>query len=511
MAEYQMNTNQEPPKKKSQRFKYLIYIVVVLVATAISLVISLWGDNFNDAMTAFSQSDWRYVLLTFGVVALTYCIEALILVIFCRLYTRKYRFHQGFACALVGQFYSDVTPGSSGGQVMQVYTMKSQGILVSNGASIMVMFFILYQSALIIFGGVALIFEWNTMIGINPVITLFDYSFTVPMWPLIIIGFVINLSVILILFVMSYSHRLHNFILHYVIGFLGKIHLLKHPDKTRESLRVQVENFKIELRRLQSNIPVLILLFTLFLILIFFRFSVPYFCGLAMHAWGEDTHFVFVSLKNYGNSMVRASFLMAFHQMVTGLIPLPGSAGVAEIFYNAIFTNFFGSSQGVISATQILWRSATFHIVLLISGVVSAFYHSRGGAAPEFASRKTYVTLQLETFDERKRSADTMYETSQFSRKEMQRRLTATFRKKSEEEAGALTTQDPINSHTTDLSSTYMKVGQEPEKEQRRSRRRNTETSPLPIQEEKPKKVKRKKEKKKKDQSEESGWSNWEI
>ena len=195
MAEYQMNTNQEPPKKKSQRFKYLIYIVVVLVATAISLVISLWGDNFNDAMTAFSQSDWRYVLLTFGVVALTYCIEALILVIFCRLYTRKYRFHQGLACALVGQFYSDVTPGSSGGQVMQVYTMKSQGILVSNGASIMVMFFILYQSALIIFGGVALIFEWNTMIGINPVITLFDYSFTVPMWPLIIIGFIINLSV----------------------------------------------------------------------------------------------------------------------------------------------------------------------------------------------------------------------------------------------------------------------------------------------------------------------------
>ena len=269
MAEYQINTNQEPPKKKSQRFKYLIYIVVVLVATAISLVISLWGDNFNDAMTAFSQADWRYVLVTFGVVILTYCIEALILVIFCRLYTRKYRFHQGLACALVGQFYSDVTPGSSGGQVMQVYTMKSQGILVSNGASIMVMFFILYQSALIMFGGVALIFEWNTMIGINPVISLFDHSFTIPMWPLIIIGFVINLSVILILFVMSYSHRLHNFILHYIIGFLGKIHLLKHPDKTRESLRVQVENFKIELRRLQSNIPVLILLFTLFLIIIF--------------------------------------------------------------------------------------------------------------------------------------------------------------------------------------------------------------------------------------------------
>ena len=63
---------------------------------------------------------------------------------------------------------------------------------------------------------------------------------------------------------MSYSHRIHNFIMHYGVGFLAKIKILKHPDQTRESLRIQVENFKIELRRLLSNIPITITILVLF-------------------------------------------------------------------------------------------------------------------------------------------------------------------------------------------------------------------------------------------------------
>ena len=137
MAEYEMNS-QPKDAKKGGAWKYLIYVLVVLIATGISLAISLWND-FDSVVETFSSADWRYVLLVFGVVALTYLIEGLIIFIFCRLYTRKYRYHQGLACSMVGQFYSDVTPGASGGQIMQVYTLKSQGILVSNAASIMVM------------------------------------------------------------------------------------------------------------------------------------------------------------------------------------------------------------------------------------------------------------------------------------------------------------------------------------------------------------------------------------
>ena len=402
-------------KKKKSGLKYVIYILIVLVATGVSLVTSLWGDNFNQVINAFRGADWRWFLLMLGLVALSYVLEALVILVFCRLYTRQYKFHQGLATSLIGQFYSNVTPGASGGQAMQVYTLKSQGIQVSNAASIMVMSFILYQSSLILFDIVAFIFEWNTVLSIN--VNIDQLNWHLPMWPLIVIGFLLNLSVIFLLITMSYSHRFHNFILHHVIGFLGKIRILKNPDGVRESLRVQVENFKIELKRLASNIPVLIVQVIFYLMILFARFSVPYFSAYAVHATGPifDEGYSFVN-------MLHVCFRTSFHQMVTGLIPLPGSAGVSELFYSYLFADWFGGI-GVLNSSQILWRTATFHVVLLVTGFVSAFYRSRPKESIHYANRKTFVTLQLETFDERKRSADTLFETRQLSRKDIQRRM----------------------------------------------------------------------------------------
>lgn len=412
------STGLTPEKKKKSGWKYAIYILIVLIATAASLTISLWGDNFNQVVDAFRHAKWEWFALILGLVALSYVFEGLILLVFCRLYTRHYKLHQGIATSVIGQFYSNVTPGASGGQAMQVYTLKSQGIQVSNAASIMVMSFILYQSTLIIFDIVALIVEWRTVMDIN--VNIDAVGWHLPMWPLIVLGFLLNLSVIFLLIAMSYSHHFHNFILRYVIGFLGRIRILKNPDETRESLRVQVENFKIELKRLASNIPVLVIQVIFYAIILLLRFSIPYFSAFSVNASGPyfDQGFSF-------ESMMHVCFMTSFHQMVTGLIPLPGSAGVSELFYAYFFAGRF-NGEGVLNSSQILWRTATFHIMLLVSGFVAAFYRSRPKETIHYANRKTFVDLQLETFDERKRSADTLYETRSLSRKEIMRRMTST-------------------------------------------------------------------------------------
>ena len=124
------------PLETSRRktLKYVIYILIVLIATGLSLFFSLNGQ-FNEVISTLGSADWRYVLIIFALVATSYLVDGLIILVFCRLYTRKYYFHQGLAASLVGQFYSNVTPGSSGGQVMQAYTLKSQGVPISNAAS----------------------------------------------------------------------------------------------------------------------------------------------------------------------------------------------------------------------------------------------------------------------------------------------------------------------------------------------------------------------------------------
>lgn len=425
-----MEEAKEEQKKKKGLLKYIFYIIFVLVATGLALFFSLY-EHFDETIVAISQCRWEWLVLILAVVIFSVLIDALIIYVFCRLYTKQYHLHSAIATSLIGSFYSGITPSSSGGQIMQVYTLKKQGIEVSNAASIFVMWFILYQISLIGFGLVALIFKWNLFASMGNIdFKIGDFSMGVPVIPLIFIGFGLNLFVIASLFLMSYSHKFHNFIMHYGVAFFAKIKIIKNPDKIRESLRIQVENFKVELRRLQSNIPVTILIICLFLAFLICRFSIPWFAGGALNAYGDivnsDTGVVISHTGGDYNfvSFFDACFLSSFHQMITGLIPTPGSAGVSELFFSLCFANYYMTVPQM-TAAQILWRTSTFHVLLLIGGLTAAFYRASPKEETYRANRQTFVDLQLETYEERKKTSDTLFETAKLSRKEIQRKLTS--------------------------------------------------------------------------------------
>ncbi len=433
--------NDETKSKKKGKLKFLAYFLIIMVLTGLALFFSL-KDDLNGIIKALSHADFKWILVIAGLVILSYMIDGFTIFVFSRLYTRKYKYHQGFATSIIGAFYSGITPGASGGQIMQVYTMKKQGVEPSSAASIMVMSFIVYQICLIIIGAVGIIFNGDLIASVGTFnITIGENVIRISPIPLTIAGFLLNISVILLLFLMSYSHKFHNFILHYVIGFLGKIRILRKPDETRESLRIQVENFKIELRRLLSNIPIFILMILCFSLILMIRFSIPFFAGLALNGYGNCVnpdgslviqHVIVDGAGQYQiaqslgqpdiASFFKGVFLSSYHQMMAGLIPIPGTAGISEYFFNIIFANYF-VSQPVTTAAQIIWRVATYHFVLLLSGIVAATYRSSPKNEIHHANRKTFVTLQYETFNERKASSDTMFETSSLSRKEIQNRL----------------------------------------------------------------------------------------
>jgi hypothetical protein len=133
--------------------------------------------------------------------------------------------------------------------------------------------------------------------------------------------------------------------------------------------------------------------------------------------------------------------------MATGLIPIPGGAGVSEYFFSTIFANFFKSEQ-VITAAQILWRFATYHVVILICGFIAAFTRASPKNEVHNANHKTFVTLQYQTYAERKASSDTMFETASLSLKEIQNRLRG---KKSKEDEIEDSDEIKINRHERSL------------------------------------------------------------
>ena len=314
-------------KKKTSTWKYILNIAIVLIVSVVAIFLAL-RNNYKIIINYLLTADYRFVLLTLGLMISYVAIKGFMWFCFARLFTRDYHFHQGLAVEFIGTFYAAVTPGGQGGEVMQAYTYKKQGIPISSAVSALAMNSIVHQILLIIFGLVSFIVKYD-FIGTLPSANLGTYgdvTIRIPMWVLTILGFGLNVGYIVIILSMAYFRPFHNFIMGPIITLLSKIRIVKNPDRSRENLRTQIENFKIEIRRLFSNIPFTILISFIFIISMTIKFSIPYFVGLAM---GNQS-----TIANFWDAV----FLSNYHQMATGLIPIPGSAGISEFVFNTLFS-----------------------------------------------------------------------------------------------------------------------------------------------------------------------------
>ena len=397
------------PHRKKVHKRYILNIVLVLLLTGGVLYFNL-SKNLAEVVEAMVNVDYRFILVAIGIVIFTFLLEGVILFILARLYTTRFTLGKGMANAMIGIFYNNVTPGHSGGQFAQAYTFKKQGLEISSAASILVMHFLLNQMALVTWGFLAVIFKMKDFITKIQPITMFGIDF--PTISLAIFGFSLNFLVIISIFFLAYSKFVHDIIINGSINILGKMRIIKHPDVVKSNLQAQIENFRIELRRLQSNIPVTVVLFILFMFRYLIIYSLPMIVAMS-----------FPTITITG-TMWDGIFMTSYLFVITNLAPLPGSAGVSELFFSHLFQSIFGSYAATL-APQLIWRSITFYLTLVVSGFTSAFYRSAPQEDNFTSDRRTFVELQKSTYAIRKLSSDTMWETSQLSRKEVEKKIKA--------------------------------------------------------------------------------------
>ncbi len=419
-----------PSKKKKGPWKYIIYLTIILGFTALVLGLNLSGTTTYDGEEVstivaigkiFGDINIGYILLFILIMVLANLVGALALFLFARLYTRKYKFHQAAANQMVGTFYNNITPGNmyTGGQFAQAITFKKQGVPISNAASVLVMQYIVYQTCLLILGLISL-FRIDSVLSIG-IITIGSVS--IPIIIFIIAGFALNAILIGAMYLMSFSRKLHNFVLLHGVNLLVKLHIVVEPDRKRQELRIQIENFRIELRRLWSNIPFTILIFIVTFIVLILNDSFPFLIGLALNGF-EDVG------SNVGLKIIDSIVYTNYHMMICGLIPIPGNAGLSEFVFTSLFSNYYSSSfvsNSGATAAMLVWRICTYYLPLIVSGVIAIVYSAKGKRQdlPRLSSldRNSFVTLQLETYEERRASSDTQYQTSSLLRKDLFNKL----------------------------------------------------------------------------------------
>ncbi|MGI6644803.1 MAG: lysylphosphatidylglycerol synthase transmembrane domain-containing protein [Bacilli bacterium] len=402
----------KPRKKMSRTTKYILNIVIILLVTGIYAWLTL-RNEFDQVVDALKSphADYRFAAVIVFLVLFYVFIDGLVLFIFARLHTTTYKLHRGVANAYIGQFFCNITPSASGGQFAQAVTFKKQGVSVSNAASILVMHHILYQIVILIFGGVSIFANINTLGSAAPV-NIFGLS--IPVWVFAAIGYTLNVLLMLGLFLLASSKKLHNWTTNKGVNIGHKLKLIRDPEEKKKKLMLSTENFRVELRRLQSNVPVAILIMLLFLLRFFVLYSIPYFVIVMLEP-------SYTQQNIYLKTVVSNSFL----RMITDLFPLPGAAGFTEYFFERLYLPILGGNEKLpfVKAVQIIWRFATFYVGLIVGGLVSAFYRSSMEKTEEEAEEKTFTDLQKETIADRTISSDTAYETSQLSVVQIKKRL----------------------------------------------------------------------------------------
>ena len=343
----------------------IIYLLIVLGLTALSFYLTV-GNNVQKIFDTLSGANLWYIFAIFGVIIA--CIVARSVAIFSltRIFEKNYMFHRAVAIDQIGSLYRMVTPAGLGSHVMETYTYHKQGLRVSNALSILAMYSIIYQVVLIIYGVITISVKADL---VNQIAYLNINGTYISLWLLIAIGFAFNVITIGFILLLSYWEPFYKLIHGPIFSFLNKVKIVRDLEASRKRLDESKDNFRNNLKCLLKHVPTLLVTALMFFVYITLSYSVPYLVGLSLNNASPTA--------NYWDSVL----LSNFHQMVTCIIPIPGSSGVSELFFYSLFYPSNGpkfySSDEIARASLLLWRSLVFIIPLMISCLVTLIYRPR--------------------------------------------------------------------------------------------------------------------------------------
>ncbi|MCD7950893.1 MAG: flippase-like domain-containing protein [Erysipelotrichaceae bacterium] len=325
---------------------YIFNVLLILIIGFIAVYIFIDGE-FDQMLYAFQNASLFWIVIMFLGMFLYYFFDALSLIHFGRVYKKDYSLKQSLTNCISAYFFNGVTPFASGGQFAQVYIFNKQGIIPTYSASILLLSFICYQSVLVIYTAIILLLRLQYFIS-NEVYSI----------GLVLLGFFINLLVILVLFLGANSKALQNFIIHNIIKLLYKIHIIKDYELTSIRIERYFSDFREQLHFLQNNKTILMkVVFNNFMKLSI-AYSMPFLATKAMR--------LSVSYSQLLDFMTLCSCIY----MITAFIPIPGSSGGAEGLYMVMFS--FLGTVGVTSS-MMLWRFMTYYLGLILGILFFSF------------------------------------------------------------------------------------------------------------------------------------------
>lgn len=324
-------------KKTKRMIRNLIIFILLIILT---FYIILKDQNITEIFSVLGSVKKQYILIA----ALCMCIyiicEAINIGRTLKNLNEKSTFWQNIKYALIGFFFSSITPAASGGQPMQIYYMYKDKISVANSTLALLINLSSMQVVTISIALVSVIFNHKYLNG-----TLIGFF---------ILGIILNTSALTLLLIAIFSKKLLNKLINFVIKIMKKLKIKNIEDKQMK-LEAELAKYQDSSNYIKDNrLVILKTLLTTYIQFIAF-YSVSY--------W------VYCSFGLSGYNFIEIVTIQAVLYATVSGIPSPGAVGVTEGGFIEIYKSVF--PQNMISGAMLLNRVTSFYLLVAISGIVT--------------------------------------------------------------------------------------------------------------------------------------------
>ena len=328
-------------KKKSKIIKNAIIFILLIILT---FYIILKDQNIGEMFQILGTVKLQYIVIAVLCMCIYVLGESINIGRTLKALNEKTTFFQNIKYALIGFFFSGITPAASGGQPMQIYYMYKDGIAVSNSTLALLLNLTSMQICTIGIALVSLIFNHQYM---NKLLIIF-----------FIIGIALNSTALILLLIGVFSKRLSKWLIDFAIKVL-KLFRVKNIESKKEKFEVELTKYQEGAKYVKHNRLLMLKILGTTLIQFLTYYSVTYWTYRAL------------GFSQY--NILRLTSLQAVLYATVSGIPSPGAVGVTEGAFTEIFRNIY--PENIMSSAVLLNRGINFYLLVLVSGIITIISH----------------------------------------------------------------------------------------------------------------------------------------
>lgn len=328
---------------KKIRWSWVFNAAVIITCVCLVLYFIFSEDGLNDLLSTDNNLSWNFLIMAFLCHVCNAFIDSVVTWQMTRQRYKRFSLAKGIRTAVTGHFFSAVTPGASGGQPMQMYLLKSLGVDLGFSSSMLLQKFIVFQTVSTVYAAVLFFIESKFIISrINGTFMIL----------FVVIGFLSQLLVMGFIISACFMPKTVKKLVRATAALLKHFKFFRDKDidekveKTEEKLNI----FYTSNRRFIKRPLLMLTVFIEITIQVTLIYAVPY--------------FVYKCLLPNGSGAALTMFCsVAFVNVVSSMIPIPGSSGVSELAFSVFFGAFF--TPATLKSAVLIWRIITYYTPVL--------------------------------------------------------------------------------------------------------------------------------------------------